>query len=42
MKLRILGNSTLKVSEVSLGSWLSVGGKSLSDEIPGSPSIEER
>ena len=42
MKLRNLGNSSLKVSEISLGSWLSVGGKSLSDEIPGSPSIEER
>jgi len=42
MKLRILGNSSLKVSEISLGSWLTVGGKSLSDEIPGSPSIEER
>ena len=42
MKLRILGNSSLKVSEISLGSWLSVGGRSLSDKIPGSPSIEER
>lgn len=42
MKLRILGNSSLKVSEISLGSWLSVGGKNLSDKIHGSPSIEER
>ena len=42
MHLRILGNSSLKVSEISLGSWLSVGGKHLTDKIPGSPSIEER
>jgi aryl-alcohol dehydrogenase-like predicted oxidoreductase len=42
MKLRILGNSSLRVSEISLGSWLSVGGKHLTNEIPGSPSVLER
>ncbi len=42
MRLRILGNSALKVSEISLGSRLSVGEKNFSNENAGSPSIEEK
>ena len=42
MRLRRLGNSAVKVSEVSLGSWLSIGGKQSDEKYGGSPSIEEK
>lgn len=42
MRLRKLGNSALKVSEVSLGTWLSIGGESKDRNTPGSPSVHNR
>ncbi len=41
MKLRMLGKSGLKVSEISLGSWLSLGGKQ-NEHVPGSPVLENK
>ena len=39
---RNVGNSALKVSEISLGSWLNIGGRNVDDRIPGSPAVGER